>query len=167
MNAPICIDDLGHAKIRTNRHQRDGFVFAQLVHGHEEPAQLAERVTHRAVETGVVRDLGLRVGAELGEIVGIGKAIDRPGLFGLQHRMSEPLERRAAEITVLVEDKFKIARERCLDRGTAEFAVALRGMRIADREERAGHRHRIIHPRALPRRANHRCCRLYSSAVSN
>ena len=50
---------------------------------------------------------------------------------------------------MLVQDEFEVAGQRGLDRGAAEFAVALRRMGIAHREERAGHRDRIIHPRAL------------------
>ena len=48
------------------------------VHGHQEPPQLAERIAHRLVEARMIGDFGLRVGAEFGEIVREGEAVDRP-----------------------------------------------------------------------------------------
>ncbi len=119
------------------------------MHGHQEPAQLSERVPHGAVEAGVVGDLDLRIGAEFGEIVRIGEPVDRPGVVGFEHRMGETLEGCSAKVVFLVQDEFEIPGQRGLDRGAAEFAVALRRMGIADREVRAGHGDWIIHPRAL------------------
>ena len=98
----------------------------------------------------MVRDFGLRARPQFGQVVRISKAIDRPGLLGLEHRMAKTFQRRAAEIAMLVENEFEIPGQRGFDRGAAEFAVALRGVGIADREERAGHSHRIVHPGALP-----------------
>src|SRR5258708_39779797 len=63
--------------------------------------------------------------------------------------MGKASQRRAAESAVLVQDELEIAAQRSLDGGAAKFAVALGGMRVSDREKRAGHRNRIIHPRAL------------------
>src|SRR6266496_5752 len=85
VDAPISVDDLGNAEIGAHRHQRDRLIFAQAMHGHQEPAQLPESIPHRAVEAGMVCNLRLRIAAELGEIVRIGEAIDRPGMVGFQH----------------------------------------------------------------------------------
>ena len=63
--------------------------------------------------------------------------------------MGQAFEDRAAEVPLLVEDEFEIAGQRRLDRGPAEFAVALRGVRIADREVGAGDRHGVIHASPL------------------
>lgn len=100
----------------------------------------------------MVGNLGLCVGAERGEVVRIGEAVERPRLIGLQHRMIETFEAGAGEIGLLVQDELEIAGQRGLDRGAAKLAVALRGVGIADREIGAGDRDRIEHPRPLPMR---------------
>jgi hypothetical protein len=48
-----------------------------------------------------------------------------------------------------VEDELECAGERALDGRSAEFRVALRRVRIADGEQGARHRDRVVHRRTL------------------
>src|SRR6202034_4655644 len=102
------VDDLGHPEIGGYRHERDRLILAELVGCHEETTKLAEGVAHRPINARMLRNRGLRVGAETCEIVRIGKPVDRPLLVCLKHRMVETLKSRDGEVVLLVQMQFSV-----------------------------------------------------------
>ena len=165
MHAPIAVDDLGDAKIDGGRHQRDRLVLAEAFDVHQEAPHFPERILHGKVERGLCVDLALALRAELGEIVGMAEPGQHPVGLGLDQGIREIGKGPACKIGLLVQDHLERACHRAFDRGAAELAVALRGMGIADREQRAGHRNRKIDRRALARAANCRDCRRNRTAA--
>lgn len=109
VHAPVGIHDLSHAKVRRDRHQRNRFMLAQVMHGHEETPQLPERVTHGPVEAGVLRHLELRVGPEFGQLVGKSKAVLGPLLLRFEHGVSRTLQDGPVQLVLSMENEFEIA----------------------------------------------------------
>ena len=46
MHPEIAVDDLGNAKVDGDGNQRDGFIFAERVFGHQVVASLAKGIAH-------------------------------------------------------------------------------------------------------------------------
>ena len=159
MDAPIAVDHLRDAEIHRRRDQRDRLVLAQSLGVHQEPAHLAERVLHREIERGFGVDFALPLGAEFGEIIRMAEAGQHPVGFGFDQRIGQIGERPAGMIGLLVQHDLEGAGHRTFDRGAREFAVALRGVRIADREQAPPAPKPADRPRRPCRAANCRGCR--------
>ncbi len=97
---------------------------------------------HGEVDRGFLIDLGLGVLAQFGQVVGVAEAVHHPFRLGLDQRIAEIGEDLAGQILFLVQDELEHAGQRALDGGAAQLAVALRGVRIADRKQAAIDRHR-------------------------
>jgi hypothetical protein len=132
VDAPIGVDHLGHPEIDRNRHQRDRFVLGEPLGGHQKMPHLAECVAHRPVERGFAEDLGLRLVAELRQVIRKAKAVHNPFVRRLQKRVVEIGEWGSGQAVPLVKDQLEGAGQRAFDRGAAQLRIALAGMRIAD-----------------------------------
>ncbi|EGK70344.1 hypothetical protein METUNv1_03249 [Methyloversatilis universalis FAM5] len=75
--------------------------------------------------------------------------MDHPLVLGFEQRVFELVQRCAGEIGLLVQDELEGAGQRALDRGTAQFGIALARVRVTDREQRALDRDRVVHGGAL------------------
>src|SRR5258708_4668713 len=120
------------------------------MHLHQEAPQLPERVKHGGVERGEARNVLLRGGTDLLQVVGKAKAVDDPLTVGLEHGVVKPFERSASEILLTVQDELEDTGQGHLDRRAAELGIALRRMRVADREQRAVNGDGVVHRRSLP-----------------
>ena len=149
MHAPVAVHDLRDSEIDGDRHQRDGLVLVEATRRHQEVAHLAERVPHREIDGGLLVDLALGVGAELREIVRVAEAVQHPLVLCLEQRVVQSGQRRPGQRVLLAQIELEGAGQRALDGGARQLGVALGGVGIADREERAGHGHRVVHRRAL------------------
>ncbi len=127
MDAPVAVDHLGDAEIHRDGHQRDRLVLAQSLGGHQERPHLAERILEGEVDRGFLVDVGLRLRAELFEIVGETEAVQHPLVLGFQERRGKPGERTRKRV-LLVQDELERAGQRAFDGGAAQFGVALGGM---------------------------------------
>ena len=148
MDAPVAVDELRHAEVDALRDDRVGLGVGERVRRHQELARLRVRVVHRQVDVRVRVDVA-RVGGELLEVVGEREAVDDPRVRRLAEREVEDRLPRQAERRLLVHRDLELAGDRRLDRRAVELAVALRGVRVAHREERARHLHRVVHRRPL------------------
>src|SRR5215207_3881151 len=63
--------------------------------------------------------------------------------------MAELGERGSLKRGPLMHDDLECSGQRAFNGGAADFGIALRCMRIADREKRPGDSHRIVHGRSL------------------
>src|SRR3954447_8690451 len=133
VHAPIAVDHLRDAEVDGGRHQRDRLVLAQPLHVHQEASHLAKRIFHGEVERGLRVNLALALSAELGEVVGMAESGQDPIRFGLDQGIREIGKGLAGEVGLLVQDHLEGSGHRAFNRGAAQFAVALRGMGIADR----------------------------------
>src|SRR6266851_5495623 len=149
VNAPVAVHDLRDAEVHRDRHQGDRLVLAQALGGHQEVTHLPERILHRQVDRGLLVDLALRIGAQLGQVVRVAEPVEHPLVLGLQQRVVELGQRGPREARALVHDELEGAGQRALDGGAAELGVALRGVRVARREQRPLDRDRVVHRGAL------------------
>jgi hypothetical protein len=119
------------------------------MHLHEEPPQFLEGIEHRGIERRKTCDVLLRGRPDVSQVVRKAETIDDPLVAGLEHRMVEPFQRRAGQVLLAMQNELEHAGERHLDRRSAQLGIALRCVRVADREQRAFDRHRVVHRRTL------------------
>src|SRR6202521_4420239 len=109
VHAPVGIHNLSHTEVRRDRQQRDRFILAQAMHGHEETPQLPESIAHGLVEAGVLRHFNLRVWPEFGQVVGKSEAVHGPMLLRFEHGVSQSFQNRPAQSILFMKDEFEIA----------------------------------------------------------
>src|SRR6266567_4156752 len=117
MDALGAVDGLGHAQIRGQAAKRIGILARQVSFLAEQYDHVAERPHHTLVEVGIHRH---------------------------RHVVRRRLGTGIVEPQILAQRQAETSLQRGLDRGDADFAVALDAMTVAAGEQRARHEHRQI-----------------------